>query len=85
MKSKEFRARITSKNQPTLPAGVSALLNVGPGDSVRFEVTDAGIVVEPLPVRERLAPLVGRHRKGRGLTRDEIDTQVRLLRGKRDE
>ena len=42
MKGKEFRARITSKNQLTLPAGVSALLNVGPGDSVRFEVTDAG-------------------------------------------
>jgi AbrB family looped-hinge helix DNA binding protein len=85
MKGKEFRARITSKNQLTLPAGVSALLNVGPGDSVRFEVTDAGIVVEPLPVRERLAPLVGRHRKGRGLTRDQIDAQVHLLRGKRDE
>jgi AbrB family looped-hinge helix DNA binding protein len=85
MKGKEFRARLTSKNQLTLPSGVSALLNVGPGDTVRFEVTETGIVVEPLPVRERLAPLVGRHRKGAGKTRDQIDAEVRALRGPRDE
>ncbi|MHB8140106.1 MAG: AbrB/MazE/SpoVT family DNA-binding domain-containing protein [Vulcanimicrobiaceae bacterium] len=85
MKSKEFRARLTSKNQLTLPAGVSRLLHVGPGDSVRFEVTKDGVVVAPVPIRERLAPLVGCRRRGAGKTRREIDAEVRKLRGLRDE
>ena len=85
MSGKEFRARITSKNQLTLPAGVSALLHVGPGDSIRFEVTGEGIVVTPVPARERLAPLLGSRRRGGGKTRDEIDAEVREMRGPRDE
>jgi AbrB family looped-hinge helix DNA binding protein len=86
MKGKEFRARITSKNQLTLPAGVSALLHVGPGDSIRFAVDDDGaIVISPPTVRERLAPLVGRRRVGTGKTRDEIDREIREARGPRDE
>lgn len=85
MESKEFRARITSKNQLTLPAGVSALLHVGPGDDLRFEITADGVVVAPVPVRERLAPLVGRHRKSGGKTRAQIDAEVRELRGPRDQ
>ena len=85
MESKEFRARITSKNQLTLPAGVSALLNVGPGDDLRFEVTAEGIQVTPVPVRERLATLIGSRRVGAGKSRQEIDAEVRDLRGPRDE
>lgn len=85
MKSKEFRAKLTSKNQLTLPAGISALLSVGPGDSIRFEVTDDGVVVSPLPIRERLAPLVGLHRRGAGKSRGEIDAEMRSLRGSRHE
>ncbi len=86
MKRKEFRARITSKNQLTLPAGVSALLEVGPGDSIRFEVGDDGtIVVAPPPVRERLAPLVGRRRRGAGKSFAQVDAEVRELRGPLDE
>jgi AbrB family looped-hinge helix DNA binding protein len=85
MKSKEFRARITSKNQLTLPAGVSAMLNVGPGDDLRFEVTEEGIRVTPVPVRERLAPLIGSHRVGAGKSRQQIDAEVRELRGPRGE
>jgi len=84
MSGKEFRARITSKNQLTLPAGVSALLHVGPGDTIRFEVTGERITVTPVPPRERLAPLVGSRRRGAGKTRDEIDAEVRELRGPRE-
>lgn len=84
MNGKEFRARVTSKNQLTLPAGVSALLDVGPGDDLRFVVTPDGVIVTPIPVRERLAPLIARHRRGAGKTRDEIDAEVRELRGDRD-
>jgi AbrB family looped-hinge helix DNA binding protein len=83
--SKEFRARITSKNQLTLPAGVSALLHIGPGDDLRFEVTEEGVIVSPVPVRERLAPLVGLRRQGRGKGGLEIDAEVRALRGPRHE
>ncbi len=85
MKSKEFRAKISSKNQLTLPAGVSALLNVGPGDEVRFESSDDGIKLRPLSVRERLAPLVGSYRVGEGLTYEEINARIREMRGPRDE
>ncbi len=82
MKSKEFVARLTSKNQMTLPKGVSALLNVGPGDSVRFEVEqDGSIVLLPAPVRERLAPLVGRNRRGAGKSPAAIDAELREIRG----
>jgi len=82
--SKEFRAKVTSKNQLTLPTGVSALLNVGPGDELRFSLTDDGVVVSPVPVRERLRPLVGRHRRGIGKTRSQIDAEARELRGSDD-
>ena len=84
MGNKEFRARITSKNQLTLPVGVSALLRVGPGDDLRFEVTPDGIRVAPVSVRDRLAPLIGSRRKGKGKSLDEIDAEVRALRGQRD-
>ncbi len=66
----------------TLPKGVSALLNVGPGDSVRFEVDEDGsILLLPPSVRERLAPLVGRHRRGEGKSPAAIDAELREIRG----
>jgi AbrB family looped-hinge helix DNA binding protein len=79
---KGFTAKITSKNQLTLPAGISALLHVGPGDSLRFEVSDDGTVsVAPPSVRERLAPLIGRWRVGEGLSREEVDQWMHEIRG----
>ncbi|HUY40789.1 MAG TPA: AbrB/MazE/SpoVT family DNA-binding domain-containing protein [Candidatus Dormibacteraeota bacterium] len=85
MSGKEFKARITSKNQLTLPAGISALFHVGPGDDLRFEVQDDGTVtVAPPAVRERLAPLVGTWRAGEGLEAAEIDTWLRDVRGHDD-
>jgi len=81
MESKEYRAKITSKNQLTLPAGVSAFLHVGPGQEIRFEISDEGVKVKPLSVRERLAPLIGRHRVGEGMTYDEVNAYMRDLRG----
>jgi bifunctional DNA-binding transcriptional regulator/antitoxin component of YhaV-PrlF toxin-antitoxin module len=81
MESKEYRAKITSKNQLTLPAGVSAFLHVGPGQEVRFEVSDQGVTVKPLSVRERLKPLIGSGRVGDGMTLGEINAYMRELRG----
>ncbi len=85
MKGKEFRARISSKNQLTLPAGVSAFLHVGPGTEVRFEIDGAGVRVMPLTVRERLEPLVGLHRVGNGKSREQVDAEIREIRGPRVE
>lgn len=85
MSSKEYRAKITSKNQLTLPAGVSALLHVGPGDELRFQVTEDTVSVRPVSVRERLAPLAGIYRKGRGKSAEQISREVRDLRGPREE
>lgn len=82
---KEFTAKITSKNQLTLPAGVSAFLHVGPGDSIRFEINGDTLTVSPPSVRERLAPLVGRKRRGKGKSAEQIDRQLRDLRGPREE
>ena len=70
----------------TLPKGVSALLNVGPGDSVRFEVSEDGsVVLLPPTVRERLAPLLGRRRRGAGLAPEAVDAMLREMRGDIDE
>lgn len=81
MESKEYRAKITSKNQLTLPAGVSAFLHVGPGQEIRFEVSEGGVTVKPVSVRERLKPLIGSGRVGRGMTFDEVNAYVRESRG----
>ncbi len=86
MAGKDFKARITSKNQLTLPAGISAVLHVAPGDDLRFEVQEDGsVLIAPPSVRERLAPLAGRRRQGLGKGFDEIDAEIRSLRGPRDE
>jgi AbrB family looped-hinge helix DNA binding protein len=84
--SKEYKARITSKNQLTLPSGISALLHVGPGDTLNFEVgKDGTVIVTPPSVRERLAPIIGVHRRGKGMSIDQINSEVRRLRGREDD
>lgn len=82
----EFRAKITSKSQLTLPKGVSALLGVRPGDTVRFTVeNDGSVVVKPLKPSERLAPWVGYFkRRALEITRAQSDAIIRELRGPLD-
>lgn len=81
-----FRAKITSKNQLTLPAGVSAFLHVGAGDFVDFEVGDDGVRVRrPLP-SEGAAEWIGYFKKrGKSLGTVERDRITREMRGDRDE
>lgn len=83
----EFRAKLTSKNQLTLPRGVSALLGVKPGDAVRFTVEDDGsVAVRALKPSERLAPWIGYFkRKGAAMSDEERNAFVRELRGPRDD
>lgn len=85
--SKVINARITSKNQLTLPADLVARLGVRAGDLLRFEIHDDGhITVEPPSFEERIRPWIG-ILKGRGTrpTREESDRAIRDMRGPIDE
>lgn len=78
---------MTSKNQFTLPAGISALMHIVPGDELTFNVNeeDGTVTVEGPSFEERARPWLGRWREGAGKTREEIDAWIRELRGPRDE
>jgi hypothetical protein len=57
-----------------------------PGDTINVELGEDGATGVSQPsVRERLAPLIGIYRRGKGLTIDEINAQVRWLRGREDD
>lgn len=85
MSGKEFRSKVTSKGQLTLPAGISAFLHVKPGDHVRFEIVEGTVLLGSVPLRERLEPIVGAWREGSGKTAESIDAELRDLRGPRPE
>ena len=80
-----FRAKITRTNQLTLPAELSALLGVGAGDYVYFEVVGNSVsVTRPLP-SENAAEWIGYFsRKGKALGTEARDRMTRKLRGERD-
>ncbi len=82
-----FKAKLTSKNQLTLPAGVMALLHARPGGVVSTSVDeDSGTVTVAGPdFGERLAPWLGRWAADEhGATTGEIDTWLREIRGARE-
>lgn len=59
--------KLTSKRQVTFPARVLAELGVEPGDQMELVETDDGFLLRPRRViSERLAPLRGKLRRGRG-------------------
>jgi bifunctional DNA-binding transcriptional regulator/antitoxin component of YhaV-PrlF toxin-antitoxin module len=82
-----FRAKLTSKNQLTLPAGVSALLHARPGDVVSFAVDEetGEVTVKGPDFSGRLEPWLGRWASDeRGSTTAEIDDWLRDIRGARE-
>ncbi|MGP6158254.1 MAG: AbrB/MazE/SpoVT family DNA-binding domain-containing protein [Vulcanimicrobiaceae bacterium] len=84
---RKFVAKLTSKNQLTLPKGVSAFIHARPGDSVSFCVDEeAGRVeVRGPSFEERLEPWVGRWATGgQAMTTGQVDNWVRDLRGERE-
>jgi antitoxin PrlF len=42
-------SKISSKAQTVLPADIRNLLQVGPGDMLRYTVTDRGVVIDKAP------------------------------------
>jgi AbrB family looped-hinge helix DNA binding protein len=74
------QAKITSKGQITVPKRVRQSLGVEPGDSIVFEDQGDKVVVRPVRSESPFDKYRGIHRKGRGLSRDEIVRSIRELR-----
>jgi antitoxin PrlF len=78
------KAKITSKNQLTLPKAVRRALGVRSGDEVAFDVTGDSAVVRPVRAENPFEKWAGRFRVGRGWSTKKTVDFVRDLRG-RDE
>lgn len=80
----ESEARVTSKGQLTLPAGVRQALGIREGDSIVFEVDgrEMRVWVARRPVS--FEDYAGIWRKGDGLSSSEVDEHVRDLRGREE-
>ena len=77
------KAKITTKNQLTLPAPVRKSLGVSAGDEVLFEEDIDGIRVRPIRAKKNpFTEFAGKYRIGAGYTLDEVNAFVRGLRGK---
>ncbi len=82
----QFTAKLTSKNQLTLPAGVSARLHVRAGDSVTFTADDGSgeIRVSGPDMHARLRAWAGRWSDAGEAEPSRTDAWIRELRGERD-
>lgn len=76
-----FRATITSKGQITIPRAVREALGVRQGDVLHFELDGDRAVVEPVISTVSFAGDEGLWREGVGLTIDEINAEIREMRG----
>jgi antitoxin PrlF len=77
----EREAKITSKGQVTLPAEIRRLLRLKQGDRVVFEARNDAVTLRRVQVRDAFEKYAGRYREGRGKSREEINTELRELRG----
>lgn len=80
----EQRARITSKGQVTIPKDVRAALGVKEGDTLVFEVENGGARVSVIRKPVSFADYEGAWREGEGMTWEEINAEIRELRGHDD-
>lgn len=46
-------AKLTSKGQITIPSSIREILNLEPGSTVMFKVTDKGIILSPCEIKEK--------------------------------
>lgn len=78
------KAKLTSKNQLTLPVRVREALGVKAGDELCFEIRDTEVGVRPVRGENPFRRYTGRYRVGNGQTPAQTDAFIRGLRG-RDE
>ena len=77
----QLRSKITSKGQVTIPREVRRALRLEQGDSILFRVQGGRAYIEPSGSAMSFAEDEGMWREGRGLSWDEINAQVREMRG----
>ncbi len=51
-------AKVTSKGQITIPSLIREILNLEPGSTVMFKVTNKGIILSPCEIKEK-SPYTG--------------------------
>jgi AbrB family looped-hinge helix DNA binding protein len=76
-----YEAKVSSRGRLTVPREVRRALGIGPGDKVAFEITESGIVVQPVRPRSVFHEFAGRSREGNGMTIEEINAWIGDLRG----
>ena len=77
----EKEATITSKGQVTLPADIRRLLHLKQGDKVVFSAEGNTVTLRRASKANAFASYAGRYREGVGKTREEINAELRELRG----
>lgn len=80
----EQKARITSKGQITIPKVVREALGAREGDTLVFEVENGGARMSVLRKPISFADYAGAWREGKGMTIEEVNAQIRELRGHED-
>lgn len=77
----QYRARVTSKGQVTVPVSVRRALGVNEGDDLLFDVQPDGVRVMPGRSGEVFQRLAGHWRQAAGKHPEEVDAWLRDLRG----
>ncbi len=77
----EKKAQLTSKGQVTVPAEIRKLLRLKQGDRIVFVAEEDHVTLRRAHNEDAFAKYAGRYRTGRGKTREEINTELRELRG----
>ncbi len=81
MERRSYNARVTSKGRITIPREFRRLLRLQPGDTVVFEIDGDGVHLRAPRPTSIFAQHAGIWREGEGLTVEEINRQIRELRG----
>lgn len=76
----EKPAILTSKGQITIPVKMREALGLKQGDVVIFETVSEGILLRRAVRPDAFAAYRGRYREGAGITREEINAELRALR-----
>lgn len=77
----EKEATLTSKGQVTLPADIRRALRLEQGDKVIFTTEGDTVTLRRASKADAFASYAGRYREGAGKTREEINAELRELRG----
>ncbi len=74
-------AKVTSKGQITIPQEIRRVLRIKEGDTVVFEADELGVRLVRRHPEGIFAEYAGIWREGEGLTVEQINAELRELRG----